>query len=610
MRRVRRPARAGPAPGATTRPSRTSSAGADPLRDRRPAAARRAARPRSPTPGLRRQAAEHRGGLVRGDGSRGSQQEAGAAPLGHQPRQQPERPDPGERQAARRLGLASAADEADRTEPELGTPLQLDGELAGRWRRRRARGPGGPAGRPAAVSGSRRTSRHARRGARPAPPPPRAMLRSDAPTTPAATIRAGRSLRASSTSRGRCSPAAQPTHGGQRARREQAGPGRVASERPRQQPDQRRTAATSSERQRRPRGAEPRHPLGARLQPQTPPRTSAFGAPPSERAVRGHPTADHRSLVHGPRRERSGAPFDRSRERSRGDPGPASRRRARLRRARPGLGGVRRPAAAAGPASWPRSGVWWSTETRGYGYCSLVVPVRQRRASPAMLKLAFPDDESEHEALGLQRWAGTGRCPAARRRPAPPRAAARTAARRPTSTRSDGVEACEVVAGLYGGSTSRHRRSCAPLTSYVGAWTDSSPALPRDAPDPAPAGRAGAVAGAATWSSTTASGGDADPRRPALRERAGRRPRAVAGHRPQADERRPALRAGADAVEPLGGGRRPGDVRAAVRRRFHTLVDAAGLDEDRARDWVVVRMVHNAMWELEDHPQRRPTTTG
>jgi streptomycin 6-kinase len=46
-----------------------------------------------------------------------------------------------------------------------------------------------------------------------------------------------------------------------------------------------------------------------------------------------------------------------------------------------------------------------------------------------------------------------------------------------------------------------------------------------------------------------------------------------------------------------------GDVRAAVRRRFHTLVDTAHLDEDRARDWVVVRMLHNAMWELEDHPQ-------
>jgi streptomycin 6-kinase len=37
-----------------------------------------------------------------------------------------------------------------------------------------------------------------------------------------------------------------------------------------------------------------------------------------------------------------------------------------------------------------------------------------------------------------------------------------------------------------------------------------------------------------------------------------------------------------------------------VRRRFHTLVDEAGLDEDLARDWVVVRMVLNAYWAIED----------
>jgi streptomycin 6-kinase len=43
-----------------------------------------------------------------------------------------------------------------------------------------------------------------------------------------------------------------------------------------------------------------------------------------------------------------------------------------------------------------------------------------------------------------------------------------------------------------------------------------------------------------------------------------------------------------------------GNVRDAVRRRFHAVVDGAGLDEDRARDWVVVRMVLNAHWCLED----------
>ncbi|WP_278260384.1 hypothetical protein [Nocardioides convexus] len=43
-----------------------------------------------------------------------------------------------------------------------------------------------------------------------------------------------------------------------------------------------------------------------------------------------------------------------------------------------------------------------------------------------------------------------------------------------------------------------------------------------------------------------------------------------------------------------------GAVRDGIRRRFHTLVDAAGFDEDRARAWVVVRSVLNAHWAHED----------
>jgi streptomycin 6-kinase len=42
-----------------------------------------------------------------------------------------------------------------------------------------------------------------------------------------------------------------------------------------------------------------------------------------------------------------------------------------------------------------------------------------------------------------------------------------------------------------------------------------------------------------------------------------------------------------------------GDFRDGVRRRFHALVDAGGLDEDRARDWVIVREVLNASWAAE-----------
>ena len=43
-----------------------------------------------------------------------------------------------------------------------------------------------------------------------------------------------------------------------------------------------------------------------------------------------------------------------------------------------------------------------------------------------------------------------------------------------------------------------------------------------------------------------------------------------------------------------------GDVRDAVRRRFFTLVDTAGLDEDRARAWTVLRLVVLGLEQLEE----------
>lgn len=42
-----------------------------------------------------------------------------------------------------------------------------------------------------------------------------------------------------------------------------------------------------------------------------------------------------------------------------------------------------------------------------------------------------------------------------------------------------------------------------------------------------------------------------------------------------------------------------GDRRRAIRDRFHMVIDAAGFDEDRARDWVVVRMLVNVKWSLD-----------
>jgi streptomycin 6-kinase len=38
-----------------------------------------------------------------------------------------------------------------------------------------------------------------------------------------------------------------------------------------------------------------------------------------------------------------------------------------------------------------------------------------------------------------------------------------------------------------------------------------------------------------------------------------------------------------------------GDVRDGLRRRFHTTIDAAGFEEERARDWVIVRAMTRAL---------------
>jgi streptomycin 6-kinase len=45
-----------------------------------------------------------------------------------------------------------------------------------------------------------------------------------------------------------------------------------------------------------------------------------------------------------------------------------------------------------------------------------------------------------------------------------------------------------------------------------------------------------------------------------------------------------------------------GNVRAAILDRLYTVIDAAELGEDRVRNWVLVRQMVNALWELESSP--------
>ena len=232
-----------------------------------------------------------------------------------------------------------------------------------------------------------------------------------------------------------------------------------------------------------------------------------------------------------------------------------------------------------------------------HGFCSLVAPVRTDEGEPAVLKVSFDgDEESEHEALALQHWHGDG---VVRLLRADPRRRALLLERlhRRDLTELWDVEACEVVAELYPRIHRPAIPQLATITSYVARWLDDLAAQPRDIPiphrlreqalslgrdlvaDPASVGRI--IHGDLHYFNVLA---------------ADREPWLVIDPKPMSGdphyEPAPMLWNRWDEMVD--------DVRAGVRRRFHTLVDAAELDEDRARDWVVVRMVINAHWAVED----------
>lgn len=242
----------------------------------------------------------------------------------------------------------------------------------------------------------------------------------------------------------------------------------------------------------------------------------------------------------------------------------------------------------------------WELEPDGslmHGQTALVVPVTTR-GRRAVLKLGWPHDEGRHEILGLQTWHGRGAVALLR---ADPRRNAMLLERlhQRDLTTIPALEACEIVAGLYGPLHVPAPPQLVPLTRYVREWTEALERLPRDAPVPRRIVEHAVHLGH-TFVADAASTGRlvhtdlhygnvlAADREPWLAID----PKPVSGD-PHYE------------VAPLLWNRWPevtatGDVRTAVRRRFHTVVDAAGLDEERARDWVIVREAHNAMWAIED----------
>lgn len=240
-----------------------------------------------------------------------------------------------------------------------------------------------------------------------------------------------------------------------------------------------------------------------------------------------------------------------------------------------------------------------------HGWTSLVVPVRMG-GRPAVLKVAWPHEECQHEVLALQHWHGNGAVLMLR---ADPRRNAMLLERLSTQDllQVGTLEACEVIAGLYARLHVPAPPQLLTLSSYVRRYTDDLKRLPRDALIPRryvdQAVRLGGDLADDPATDGTLIHGDLHFENVLAGDRApwlAIDPQPVSGDPHY--EVDPVLFNRWDEVIASG------DVREAVRRRFHTVVDVAGFDEDRARDWVVVREAHNAMWAIEDGDRERVTT--
>ncbi len=229
-----------------------------------------------------------------------------------------------------------------------------------------------------------------------------------------------------------------------------------------------------------------------------------------------------------------------------------------------------------------------------WGHASVVQPVRNADGASAVLKVGFPDEESQHEHLALRRWGGDG---AVRLLTADPHRHALLLERLHTRDLGDlwDIEACEVVAGLYDHLHVPALPQVRRLTDVVARATAELETLPRAAPVPRRLVEQALTLGRdlMTDPGTTGTLIHTDLHYANVLA-ADREPWLVIDPKPLNGDPHYEL-------APLLWNRwdeLAGDIRGGVRRRFYALIEAAGFDEHRARSWVVVRMVHNAMWAL------------
>lgn len=245
---------------------------------------------------------------------------------------------------------------------------------------------------------------------------------------------------------------------------------------------------------------------------------------------------------------------------------------------------------AALPAAVAELATEWDLTLDGepmHGVCAIAVPVRTGERA-AVLKVGFPHVEAELEHLALRHWAGNGAVELLRADPHRHALLLERLDRDNLGERWD-LEACEIVGELYGKlhipAPPQFRRLPDVIAPGVERLTSlGTDAVPRRmveqasslgatfVADPQAAGilihtdlhYTNVLAGRGDWLAIDPKPLSGDPHY----------------------ELAPMLWNRWDELD--------GQIRAGVRRRFDTLVDVAGLDEDRARAWVIVRMVLSA----------------
>jgi streptomycin 6-kinase len=225
-----------------------------------------------------------------------------------------------------------------------------------------------------------------------------------------------------------------------------------------------------------------------------------------------------------------------------------------------------------------------------HGRTALVVPVRTTGGRPAMLKVGWPHWEAEHEALALQHWHGRGAVPLLR---ADPHRWALLLDRIGPEDLAEhwDFDACAIVGALY-----RQLHVPAPpqlrrLSDQARRWVQELGALDRSAPLPH---RMVEHARALARDFAEDEACDGTLIHTDLHfENVLAGPGGSAGEWLAIDPK-PLSGDPHYEIAPMLWNRfddYAGRERDAIRDRFFALVDAAELDEDRARDWVIVRML-------------------